>query len=275
MSPRGLGVVLLLALTCFSSCTDRKKKMQEAQRVRDAEKKAFEDAKEAKRIAAIPKIEPAKLDPFWDSPDYLRTYNGKPCPEGLWALFPETPGEGAAKEANEAKRAALAQKVKAATFVAVMHSGAGLEVRPYNKKKKRLTVEVDGLLECTDGLGVVSLAWGDPAKPFRQAQPGDEDDELPPTSVWRAQPRVFQLPFANAAEAKKFVDETVVSLDARLVFTLGKIAVDVKKHKTPPGVAGPEQAMVDYGAGRLVHVTVLGARLAADHEKAELAVQKK
>ena len=275
MSPRRVGVVLLLALTCFSGCTDRKKKMQEAQRVRDAEKKAFEDAKEAKRIAVIPKIEPAKLDPFWDAPDSLRAYNGKPCPEGLWALFPETPGEGAVKEANEAKRAALAEKVRASTFVAVIHSGAGLEVRPYNKKKKRLTVEVDGLLECTDGLGVVSLAWGDPAKPFRQAQPGDEDDELPPTSVWRAQPRVFQLPFATAAEAKKFVDETVVSLDARLVFTLGKVAVDVKKHKTPPGVASPEQAMVDYGAGRLVHVTLVGARLAADHEKAELAVQKK
>ncbi len=270
---RHVVVVLLMALTCFSSCGDRKKKMQEAQRVRDAEKKAFEEAKEAKRLAAIPKIEAAKLDPFWDTPTYLRAFNGKPCPEGLWALFPETPGEGAAKEANEAKRAALAEKVRGSTFVAVLHSGAGVDVRPYNKKKKRLTVEVDGLLECIDGLGVVSLAWGDPAKPFRAPQPGDEDDSLPPQSVWRAQPLVFNLPFATAAEAKKFVDETVVSLDARLVFTLGKVAVDVKKHKS--AVADEGDTLVDYGAGRLVHVNVIGARLASDHEKNELAVQKK
>ena len=249
--------------------------MEERQRIRDAEKKAFEDAKEAKRLAAIPKIEPAKLDPFWDSPDYLRAFNGKPCPEGLWALFHDTPGEGAVKAANEGKRAALAEKVKASTFVAVIHSGGGLEVRPYNKKKKRLTVEIDGLLECTDGLGVVSLAWGDPAKPFRAPVPGDEDEVLPPQSVWRAQPLIVHIPIATAAEAKKFVDENLVSLDARLVFTLGKVAVDVKKHKSMTAEEGADAPMVDYGAGRLVHVAVLGTRIATDHEKVELVDQRK
>lgn len=271
MSVRRVVVVLLVTVVCLSGCADRTKKIQEAQRIRDAEKKAFEEAKEAKRLAAIPQIEPAKLDPFWASPSYLRAFNGRPCPEGLWALFPETPGEGPEKAANESKRAELAQKVREATFVAVIHSGAGVDLRPYNKKKKRLTVEVDGLLECTDGLGVVSLAWGDPATPFRAPVPGDEDDSLPPQSVWRARPLVFQLPFATAALAKKFVDETLVSLDARLIFTLGKVAVDIKKHKS---AVAAESAQVDYGAGRLVHVKLLGARLASDHEKNELAVQR-
>ncbi len=275
MLPRRAGIALLIALTLGSGCVDRKKKMQDAQRVRDAEKKAFEDAKEAKRLAAIPKIEPAKLEPFWDAPEYLKAINGRPCPDGLWALFSETPGEGAVKKANEAKRDDRADKMRGATFSAVIHSGAGLDVRAYSKKKKRLTVEIDGLLECTDGAGVVSLAWGDPAKPFRQPQPGDEDERLPPTSVWRAQPLVFHLPFATAAEAKKFVDETVMSLDARLVFTLGKVAVDVKKHKAPTREEGVATTLVDYGAGRLVHVNVLGVRLAADHEKVEIAVRKK
>ena len=147
MFPQRAGIALLMALTLGSGCVDRKKKMQDAQRVRDAEKKAFEDAKEAKRLAAIPKIEPAKLEPFWDAPEYLKAINGRPCPGGLWALFAETPGEGAVKDANEAKREELAGKVRGATFVAVIHSGAGLDVRAYSKKKKRLTVEIDGLLE--------------------------------------------------------------------------------------------------------------------------------
>ncbi len=276
MARRSLTFALVAALSVGTTgCRDARKKVEEAQRRREAERKAYEDEKEAKRLAAIPKIEPAKLDPFWDSPTFLKAVNGKPCPEGLWALFPETPGEGPEKDANEAKRASLAEKVRGATFVAVMHSGGGLELKPYNKKKKRLSVEVDGLLECTDGLGVVSLAWGDPAKPFRAPQPGDEDEVLPPQSVWRAQPIVLNLPFNTAAEAKKFSDEVVVGLDARIVFTLGKVAVDSKKHKTPVATEGAPPALVDYGAGRLVHVNVVGVRLSSDHEKNELLVQKK
>ncbi|MBL9039420.1 MAG: hypothetical protein JNG84_12955 [Archangium sp.] len=273
LAPR---VVVVALLVLAPGCKrDGAKRIEEAQKKRNAEKKAYEDAKEAKAKSGMKDLERAQLEPFWDAPEYRRVTNGRPCPDGLWSLFPETPGEGAEQQANEAKRAALLEQSRAATFVAVLHAGSGVEVRPYNAKKKRITVEVDGLVECTDGLGVVSLAWGDPAKPYREKQPDDDEGELPMTSVWRAQPLVFHLPFATAAEAKAFLDANRVSLDARLVFTLGKVELDKKMHKAVSRDDDAPPQMVDYGAGRLAHVTLTGVRLATDHEKTQLAEQRK
>jgi hypothetical protein len=270
-------VLLGLLLLGGAACTDQKKKIQEAQKERAAARKALEEADEAKRKAALPKIEPAQLEPFWSDSAYVKVSTGKPCPEGLWALFPQTPGEGAAQEANQARRAELLAKVRATTFYAVLPFGTGVTLRKYNPKKKRLTVEVEGVVECFDGAGLFTLAWGQPAKPVGPKGSDDDDEPGTPQRVWRARPLLFPLPFASAAEAKAFAEKEGLGAEARVVFTLGKVAVDKKVVKTPhPTEDGPsgEDAM-DWGAGRLVHVNLLGVRVARDHEKVELAVQRK
>ncbi|MBS1153812.1 MAG: hypothetical protein H6Q89_5510 [Myxococcaceae bacterium] len=258
-------LMVLVVLAAAGGCTDQKQKMAEAQKARAEAKKAFEAAEEARRNAGKPKIEPAKLEPFWADPAYLRVKTGKPCPEGMWALFPETPGEGAEKEANEARRAELAAKVRGSTFVAVLPFDTGVTLRKYNAKKKALTVQVDGVMECFDGLGLLAVAWGDPAKAVRPPQPDDDEEEATQQAVWRAQPLTFALPFRTAAEAQAFRENQGVGLEARIVFTLGKIAIDKRGKK----------GEVDWGAGRLVHVDLVGVRIATDHEKLQLAELRK
>jgi hypothetical protein len=172
-----LSVLLLTLLGCKSG-SDR---MKERQKAREAEKKAQEDAAEAKRKASEPKIDWAKLDEFWEPPGSVKISSGKPCPEGLWSLFPVTPGEAAEQQANEAKRESLLEKVKGQTYYVQLRHDQGVELKKYNAKKKTMTVEVEGLVECFDGAGLLSVAWGDPAKPFRPKD-DDEDDSNPPQS---------------------------------------------------------------------------------------------
>lgn len=281
MTSRGTSLLLLsvLTLSAGSACVDNKTKMREAQKKRDAEKKAQEE-KEAARLKALqPKVDRAKLDSFWDDPSYLKISMGRPCPDGLWSLFAGTPGEGAEQTRNEAKRAELLEKMKSSTFVVLLSHGNGVAMRKYNAKKKTLTVEVDGLVECYDGLGLLSVAWGEPAKPFRPKAP-DEDDEEPmssPQAVWRAQPLLFPLPFPNAKEANAFRDKAGLGLETRLVFKLGKIDIDKKaqKQELPLPDGGAMKNEIDFGAGRLVHVDVLGVRVGTDFEKTLLAEKKK
>lgn len=265
-----LGVLLLATASGCKSGSDR---MKERQKAREAEKKAQEDAAEAKRKASEPKIDWAKLDDFWEPPGAVKIASGKPCPEGLWALFPTTPGEGAEQQANEAKREKLLEKVMGQTYVVQLRHNQGVELRKYNAKKKRLTIEVEGLVECFDGAGLLSVAWGDPAKPFRPKD-DDEDEGNPPQSVWRAQPLLFPIPFDSAAEAKAFTEKDGIGTIARLVFTLGKPDVDTKFKKTmkPNGEEGEDN--LDWGAGRLVRVKLIGARISSDFEKKLLAEKK-
>lgn len=280
MTRRGTAFALLAVLACGTGCTDNKTKMREAQKKRDAEKKAQED-KEAARLKALqPKVDRAKLDSFWDDPSFLKVSLGRPCPDGLWSIFPGAPGEGAEQTRNEAKRAELVEKMKSATFVVLLAHGNGVTMRKYNPKKKALTVEVDGLVECYDGLGLLSVAWGEPAKPFRPPQPDDDEEEAAMTSpqaVWRAQPLLFPLPFPNAAEANKFRDKAGLGLETRIVFKLGKVETDKKVLKTekPLPDAGAVKEELDWGAGRLVHVEVLGVRVGTDFEKTMLAEKRK
>lgn len=267
---------ILLAVLCVAlvgGCKSGSDRMKERQKAREAEKKAQEDAAEARRKANEPKIDWAKLDAFWDPPGAVKIASGKPCPEGLWALFPTTPGEGAEQQANEARREQLLEKVKGQTYVVQLRHDQGVVLRKYNAKKKRLTIEVEGLVECFDGAGLLSVAWGDPAKPYRPKD-DDEDEGNPPQSVWRAQPLLFPIPFDSAAEAKAFMEKEGIGTIARLVFTLGKPDVDSKFKKTmkPNGEAGEDN--LDWGAGRLVRVRLIGARLSTDFEKKLLAEKK-
>jgi hypothetical protein len=267
------GARLFVALALLSAgCADYKKKTLEKQKARDEAQKALLDKQEAKAKAAQPKVDRAQLDPPWDGPDYVQVRTGKPCPEGLWALFPSTPGEGPDKDANEAKRADYLAKVKATTYYAILPQGTGVTIGKYNRKKKKLTVEVDGAMECYDKLGLFSLAWGEPAKTHRPST--EEAEDLSPQAVWRAKPVYFDLAFDTPAEAKSFAEKEGLGLEARVVFTVGKTSEDKKLVKAPAGEDGQTEA-VDWGAGRLVHVKPIGIRLAVDHEKRLLAEQTK
>ncbi len=278
MTHRGTSLLLIAALALGSGCTDNKTKMREAQKKRDAEKKAQEEKEAARLKALAPKVDRAKLDAFWDDPSFLKVSLGRPCPEGLWSIFPGAPGEGAEQTRNEAKRAELLEKMKSATFTVLLAHGNGVTMRKYNKKKKTLTVEVDGLVECYDGLGLLSVAWGDPARPFRPPAPDDDEEEAmtSPQAVWRAQPLLFPLPFPTAAEANKFRDKQGLGIETRIVFKLGKVDVDKKVLKTakPLPDAGAVKEELDWGAGRLVHVDVLGVRVGTDFEKTLLAEKR-
>lgn len=268
-------LICSLALTvATAACKDPKQKVEERQRALEKAKKEFEEAQEAKQKAAAPKIETAKLDPPWDDPTYLAVATGKPCPEGLWSLFTgPAPGEGAEQVANEARRAELEARLRKATFVAKLPAEAGVKVHEFNAKRKHLPVEVDGLVECIDKLGVISLAWGEPAKAYRPPSPADEDEALVQQSVWRARPLILKVPMKSKAEATAFKAKHGLDLDARLVFTLGKVDLDkhvIKSQKPLVPDAGPKDAAMDWGAGRLVHVNLVGVRLGTDHEKTAL-----
>jgi hypothetical protein len=268
-----LVMVALGSLVAAPGCQNQDKKMEEKQRKRDVEKKGFEVAKEAKQKAAAPKLDRAALDAPWAGPEYLEVGNGTRCPEGLWALFPEAPGEGPEREANEAKRAELLQKVKGATFSALLPLGGVVAVGKYNAKKKTLPVRIEGVIACFDGLGLLSFALTHPTKPQR---PKPQDTELSPQAVWRARDLIIPLPFESAAAAKEFTSGPGTGLEARVVFTAGEVEVDKKLIKPPKPVEGQpalSDTPVDWGAGRLVHVELVGVRIGVDHEKVEVATK--
>ncbi|MEW5741848.1 MAG: hypothetical protein AB1938_23235 [Myxococcota bacterium] len=260
--------IACLSLSLALGCTDKTEKMKERQKIRDEEKKTFEKQALEAQKAAAPKVDAAKLDAEWDSPDFVKIANGKKCPEGLWALFPSTPGEGSEKDANDKKKPELAEKMRKATYVAVLHHGLGVTLGKYDKKKKALSVTVEGVLACFDGLGLLTVAFGDGAKPKRPPKGKGADDEMSPQAVWDAKPLTFQVPFEDPLEAKVFAQGEGLGTDARIVFTLGKTEVDEMLEKVLPNEeAGTKGGTVDWGAGRLVHATVKGVRLASDHEK--------
>src|SRR4051812_11374392 len=97
----GCAVFVALAL---AACTNHKKKMEDRVEKREKAKDAFEKKEDEKKKAAIPKIEPAHLEPFWDDATYLKVTSGRPCPDGVWTLFSTSPGEDAEKAENEKKR---------------------------------------------------------------------------------------------------------------------------------------------------------------------------
>jgi hypothetical protein len=259
-------VLATLSLISFAlcACTNHKKKMEERVQKREDAKAVFEKKEDDKRKAAAA-YDVAKLDAPWDDPAYLKVTSGKPCPEGVWTLFSTAPGEDAEKAANEKKRPDLLPKVKDGTYVTVLNVDTGVKVGHYNEKKKTLPVEIEGLVECTDGVGMVSMAWGDPAKVKRPSK--DEAEESTPQSVWRAKPVTFALPFETAAEASAFTEGPGAGLQVRLVYKLKKVQEDKHLVKT-------ELGKIDFGAGRLAHVTLVAARLATNHEK-DAVVEKK
>jgi hypothetical protein len=265
-STRSLFVLLAAALV-LGCGRDKQQRMLEAEKRLEADKKKYAKEAEAKLLAAAPKVERATLEAPWEDPNNLRVTTGKPCPDGLWSLFESTPGEGSEQEANARQREALATKLRAATFVTTLGHGSGVTVHPWDKKKKSVTVEVEGLVECFDKLGLLSLAWGQPAKAFRPS-PADEA-AMSPQAVWRARSLSFGLPFATEADAKAWSQKEGLTAEARVVFTVGKVEVDKRVKKNEQGQE------IDWGAGRLAHVELVGVRLATNFEKTLLVERRR
>ena len=63
--------------------------------------------------------------------------------------------------------------------------------------------------------------------------------------------------------------------DAELRLPNGRVDVDTKVKKPSTEEGAPASEGLDWGAGRLVHVDVLGVRLAVDHEKTAVLEQRK
>lgn len=143
----------------------------------------------------------------------------------------------------------------------------------YDRKRKALPVQIDGVFGCYDKGGTLAFALTSPAKPFRPKP--SEDGDMSPQAVWRSPPLIVRVPFASAAEAKEFTNGKGTGLEARIAFTVAKVEVDkkfIKPPKPPEGAPEVSDAPVDWGAGRLVHAEIVGVRLGVDHEKSEVAV---
>jgi hypothetical protein len=272
----------LLALTfalATMSCTREPSKraqeqLAELQRKKEAAAKA--EKEKAQQLEPLP-AEVLHLAPPYDEASALVVTPNGPCPEGLWALFPQlvpgaTPEE---KKANEARRAGLAAALATRTFLVKLRAPAHLTLQPFDAPKGRFNIEVLGAVECTSPTGAITLTWTD-AKPFTPPT----DDEVA-QNLWQAPPVRFELPMQVQSEAKAFFDANRFALSARVAFTPGKTEVDRKVKRVAKvtqqalgetlGYGGGDE---DWGAGPLLRGKVLGVRLATDREKKQLLEQR-
>jgi hypothetical protein len=230
--------------------------------------------------APPPKEEAVKLDTFWDDPSYTVIGDQAPCPEGFWALFGGDP-PGATKEeqkANLAKKPELKKALEAKTFLVHMQSGDEVSLGDYSNAKGELDINVKATVLCkSPSLENVTIAFG-PVKP--QLPPGRDFGQY----FWLGDPVKFpvKVPFSQVPE---FRNKHRLDLDARIVFTAGKVEQHKKLIKSTetaeekaerkkfdiPGRAG---GMDDWGAGWVMHAEVKGVRVAADRGKTELATVK-
>ncbi len=279
---RRLVPALVLAL-CLPACSDNKAKR--AQEQLEALKKKQEAEAQARRekgdkpVATEPK-DPVKLDPPYDERQATVIGPDAPCPEGFWALFPgEAPGgTPEEKKANAGKRKELVEKLRAQKYLVKLRGGTQVTLSPYDAPKGQFTIDVLGTVDCTDSFGHVAIAW----TPARAGDPGNsaaKDGAEITQNVWMAQPVTFTLPIKSLTEAKNFNDQNRFGLSARVGFTLGKVEVDKKLKRVAKVTEKVEAAgetitigggTEDWGAGRLVHVDLLGVRVATDQEKKQL-----
>jgi hypothetical protein len=248
----------------------------------EADAKAKKDKENAP--APLP-VEVVKLDPPYDDTQAIAILPDAPCPEGFWALFPgdapgATPEE---KKANAAKRKELAEAARAKRYIVKLRAPAQVVLSPYDAPNGKFTIDVNGTIDCTDGLGRIALAWTDAkaGDPGNSAAKADADFSQ---NAWIAQPAHFELPIKSLTEAKEFNDKNRFALSARVAFGLGKVEVDkkIKKvAKVTEKVAAAGETLSfgggneDWGAGRLIHADLLGIRVATDREKKQLVEKGK
>lgn len=230
---------------------------------------------------APPKEEAVKLELFWDDPSYTVIGDQAPCPEGFWALFGGNP-PGETKEeqkANLAKKADLKKGLEGKTFLVHMQSGDEVSLGDYSNAKGELDVNVKATVLCkSPSLENVTIAFG-PVK--AQLPPGRDFGQY----FWLGDPVKFPVKVAFS-QVPEFRNKHRLDLDARIVFTAGKVEQHKKLIKSTetaeekaerkkfdiPGKAG---GMDDWGAGWVMHAEVKGVRVAADRGKTELATVKR
>jgi len=272
--------LLLLAMVVISTtaCDKRDSAGQRAlDQLAELQKKKAAQA-EAKRdenkLVPLPvAVDVVKLDPPYNDDGSTRLTPDAACPEGFWALFGlEAPGATPEeKKTNEANRKTIAEGLKRSQFMVKLRVGSGVALKPFDPPKGLFTVEVQGMVDCTDARGHIAIAWSEP-KPTSRA-PGELAQWY-----WDAPPVIFTLPMKSMLEAKAFETENRIGLTARIVFTLGKAELDKRPTKVPKvsTSAGSDEKIEygggteDWGAGRLVRAELVGIRVAVDRDRKQL-----
>lgn len=270
------GLMMLSMLACNQSGSRAEKQLAELKKKQEADAKAKELSDDAKKN---PKVEAAKLEfPYDDSQATVIIPDG-PCPEGLWALFGgRAPGDTPAdQKANAAKRKEIAEAAKAKKYLIKLRA---LKLSPYDQTAGKFTIEMPGTIDCEDSIGRIAIAWSEPKAIDPGASAVHEGSELT-QNVWTAKPVTFDLSMTSMNDAKEFEKSNKFGLSARVGFTLGKTAVDVKTKKVAK-VSEKAQGETlsfgggaeDWGAGRLINADVLGIRVANQNEKNQLFEKK-
>jgi hypothetical protein len=242
--------------------------VEKQQKATEAAKAKVKEEQQA-QLQPVKPAEPEVKDSYWDDPSLVRWDNEAKCPEGLWALFPgKAPGtEKQEQRANEAKRGELAKKLRATRFSTWLRPPNDVKLLDYDAPKGQFPLPVVGLIDCQDSYGHLSVLFtdGKAITPNKSAAKADAEIVM---RIWDAKPFDFVVPIASVTEAKEFKSRHQFDLEARVVFTLGKVEVDKRIFRTSKvSAAGMNMGggAEDWGAGRAVHASVEGVRVSTDH----------
>ena len=283
--PKTLTVLALCLAGALTGC-DAKPAGQRAQEQLAALQKKRAEAAKAEKIEPLAPLPTnlLKLDQPYDDLQSPVLLPDGPCPEGLWALFPgDGPGLSADKKrsaeeqkASQARKAALAASFAGKTFMAKFRGAGQVVLHPFDAPNGRFVIDVPGTVDCVDEQGRIAIAWTE----AKSIDPGAETKDLA-QNLWQARPVPFEVAMTSLSDAKSYFDKNHLGLSARVVFTFGKTEVDKKLKRAPKisrDVAGEKLTMggadEDWGAGRLVHATLVGVRVAADRERTQLFDQR-
>lgn len=265
-------------LGCTNSGSRATEQLNALQKKKEAEGKAREEAKQ-KQQSPSPV---AQLEPPYDDTQATFIIPEGPCPDGLWALFPgDAPGATSEeKKANAQRRAEFAQAARARKYLVRLRAPDQVVLSPYDAPRGKFNIDVNGSIDCTDGLGRITLAW----TTVKAQDPGNsaakEGSDFA-VNIWMAQPAHFELPITSLVEAKEFENKNRFALWARVAFGLGKVDVDrrIRKVAKVTEKVGEETLSIgggneDWGAGRLVRAELLGIRVSTEGEKKQLLEKK-
>jgi hypothetical protein len=274
-------IAAAVGLSVLWACGKQDSKWVEQRQKASDEAKAEAKSAHDKEIApAAPKAADAPKDSYWDDPNLVRVDNEMKCPDGLWALFPgKAPGiEKDEEKANEAQRAGLAKKHKAARFVTYLKPPTDVHLLDYDAPKGHFPLQVAGLVDCADSFGHLSLLFTPGAEAITPGRSAAKKNSEVVLRIWEAKPFDFLLPMKSMQDAKDWRGHHQFDLEARVVFTLGKIEVDKKMFKTSKvSAAGVTLGggNEDWGAGRAIRANVEGVRVTTDKGRTVLQDTRK